>query len=161
MGTCCKLYVLLEIFHGSSSARRVTSARAETSSSSIAPRSRAPPSASFYQLAMRDVDVARLLRDDGDGEAGARSPPKTPENVTSERMDEDAPAWEDARAAKAKGDAHVKVRAEPRLERYRARARLRATRTGPRPPRDRPASTAPLVSRDGPSPTFCLLFFNP
>ena len=87
---------------------------------------------------MRDADVARLLRDDGDGEAGARSPPKTPENVTSERMDEDAPAWEDARAAKAKGDAHVKVRAEPRLERYRARARLRATRTGPRPPRTAP-----------------------
>ena len=111
---------------------------------------------------MRDVDVARLLRDDGDGEAGARSPPKTPENVTSERMDEDAPAWEDARAAKAKGDAHVKVRAEPRLERYRARVRLRATRTGPRPPRDRPASTAPpsLATVRLPPFVFCFLTRN-
>ena len=58
---------------------------------------------------MRDVDVVRLLRDDGDGEAGARSPPKTP-NVTSEKMDDDARAREDAREAKAKGDAHAKVR---------------------------------------------------
>ena len=100
---------------------------------------------------MRDVDVVRLLRDDGDGEAGARSPPKTP-NVTSEKMDSAARAREDARVAKAKGDAHVKVRDEPCLDRCRARVRIRATRPGQRPTRDRPASTAPPVSRDGPSP---------
>ena len=105
---------------------------------------------------MRDVDVVRLLRDDGDtvnGEAGAPPLPKTPENVTSERMADDAPAWEDARAAKANGDAHFKVRVEPLLDRCRARVHLGATRPEPRAPRDRPASTVPPVSRDGPPPS--------
>ena len=116
----------------------------------------APSCTPFPELAMRDVDVVRLLRDDGDtvnGEAGAPPLPKTPENVTSERMADDAPAWEDARAAKANGDAHFKVRVEPLLDRCRARVHLGATRPEPRAPRDRPASTVPPVSRDGPPPT--------
>ena len=113
------------------------------------------PSKTCSELVMRDVDVLRLLRDDGDGEAGARSPPKTPENSTSERMADNAPAWEDAHAAKAKGDAHFKVRAEPSLDRCLARVHRCATRFEPRTPRGRPASTAPPVSRDGPSPQSC------
>ena len=143
---CWNCRCIITLSRGSSLAASLP--RARTSHRARRVRAPLPP---HIELAMRDVDVVRLLRDDGDGEAGARSPPKTP-NVTSEKMDSAARAREDARVAKAKGDAHVQVRDEPCLDRCRARVRIRATRPGQRPTRDRPASTAPPVSRDGPSP---------